>query len=235
MKATTKIIVDSYDQFLKGIGKDPISDEGFIKWGLKHVKMGDASDAYDSVCSIIDDINNKKNRQMYIRCYGKDKNGDAFKRLYEKLWPEITIKIDGDNNHEPNKCICENVKCNLSGKAAFNNEWIYLQNYQCAHIFGRTKNPILFTALFNLSLIPKLYDPLTGHETKGMLSEMFVEELSSKFRSVYKESIEKYEEFRSKEYGKIISAAENLPLEEFSEKRKKFFMNRVEKEWSQLS
>lgn len=53
-------------------------------------------------------------------------------------------------------------------------------NYQISHVFGRTKNVFCFTAPWNIVFLPKIVDPLTGHEAKGK----FVEDFSRKFQSL---------------------------------------------------
>ena len=67
-----------------------------------------------------------------------------------------------------------------------------IRNYQVSHIFGRTKNPFLFTAPWNIVWKPKLLDPLTGHESKGDLHEKYKAEFLSKSREKYSDFIFEY-------------------------------------------
>ena len=53
-------------------------------------------------------------------------------------------------------------------------------NYQVSHIFGKTKNIYAFTAPWNFIYLPKIMDPLTGHEAQGYLKERFQFELEKR-------------------------------------------------------
>lgn len=72
-------------------------------------------------------------------------------------------------------------------------------NYQVSHIYGKTKNIFLFEAPWNIALVPKIIDPFTGHETKGLWSE----EYQQKFIAY---ANEKYVKFVS-EYNELITNA----------------------------
>ena len=48
-----------------------------------------------------------------------------------------------------------------------------IYNYQVSHIWGHTKNVLMFEAPWNICYTPKIIDPFTGHETKGDLPERF--------------------------------------------------------------
>ena len=57
-----------------------------------------------------------------------------------------------------------------------------LTNYQISHLFGKTKNPLLFNCSWNIAYIPKYLDPFTGHETRG--------EHSHAFKAIFKNKVE---------------------------------------------
>lgn len=55
-----------------------------------------------------------------------------------------------------------------------------------SHVFGRTKNVYCFTAPWNIVFLPKIVDPLSGHEAKG--------DAASEFKSRFQKQIfEKFE------------------------------------------
>src|SRR5690606_10277137 len=76
-------------------------------------------------------------------------------------------------------------------------KFITIHNYQVSHIFGRTKNPILFTALWNIAYVPKYLDPFTGHETKG--------EISDKLRPIFQSKMKEKLNFFIDDYNKFIA------------------------------
>ena len=73
-----------------------------------------------------------------------------------------------------------------------------ITNYQVTHIFGRTKNPFLFTAPWNIVWKPKILDPFTGHESKGENTNQYQKAFVNKFKQLYSEYIHEYNELVSK-------------------------------------
>jgi len=78
-----------------------------------------------------------------------------------------------------------------------------IANFQVSHVFGRTKNVYCFTAPWNIVFIPKIIDPLTGHEAKGG----FVEEFQSLFRQkviqTFHDQIQEYNDIMARYEKKI--------------------------------
>ncbi len=68
-------------------------------------------------------------------------------------------------------------------------------NYQISHLFGRTKNPLLFTAPWNIAYIPKYLDPFTGHESQGTTSREFKQIFNRLLSEKFKEYIQDYNQF----------------------------------------
>lgn len=111
-----------------------------------------------------------QNQSVAIRGYGRDAKGtDLYFKLYENMFGNTKIFKDSTNNAEPTKLL-KNLttysKTRQAGKTL-------IMNYQISHLFGRTKNPLLFTCPWNVAYIPKYLDPFTGHETQGQYSEEF--------------------------------------------------------------
>lgn len=129
------------------------------------------------------------NQTVYIRGYGRDAKGtDLFFKFYEKLLGNTKVKKDSSNNTEPTKLLKEMTpysKTNLAGKKL-------ILNYQISHLFGKTKNPILFTCPWNIAYIPKYLDPFTGHETQGQHSQEFKQIIVPFLKEKFKIYIEEY-------------------------------------------
>ena len=111
-----------------------------------------------------------ENHTVYIRGYGRDAKGtDLYCKLYEKLFENMNVKKDSTNNAEPTKLLKNLTQYSKTNQA----EKKLIINYQISHLFGKTKNPLLFTCPWNIAYIPKYLDPFTGHETQGQYSEEF--------------------------------------------------------------
>lgn len=129
-----------------------------------------------------------------IRNYGRyGKFNEHFKVLYNALF-DCTISFDKTNNAYPAKMMDSQTTYRKNRKAKSSSHTVIF-NYQLAHIFGCTKNPLLFTALWNLAYIPKYLDPFTGHETKGELSDSIREVFQEKMRRKLSVYLEDYNNF----------------------------------------
>jgi hypothetical protein len=175
-----------------------IEKQDFYQFGIDETKLPpiDLVDEYweKLKCRI---LNNEK---VNIRGYGRDANGtQLYLDLYKNTLGNSKVEKDSTNNAIPNRIIST-----LTGLKR--NKHIY--NYQISHIFGRTKNIFLFEAPWNIAYIPKIIDPFTGHETKGIwpieFREMFVEHIKGKYQKYiddynqlliklnYKEKVKEY-------------------------------------------
>ena len=134
------------------------------------------------------------NQEIFIRGYGRDAHAtQLFFTLYKNLFGNNQIKKDPTNNANPSRLIQQWTKHSKTGKdGKFKAGTTGIQNFQISHIFGRTKNPYLFTAPWNIVLIPKIMDPFTGHESKGEIADLFSARLKSETLSRYKDLIENY-------------------------------------------
>lgn len=150
--------MDSYEQLLTHFNIDKAS---FLEWGISSIIFPPV----DKVALKWKDLKNRifYNEQVYIRGYGRDAHGtDLYIKLYEKLFDNSKVKKDPTNNSVPHRLIQQ-----LTGLER--NKHLY--NYQVSHIWGHTKNIFLFEAPWNICYMPKVMDPFTGHETKGMLQK----------------------------------------------------------------
>lgn len=67
-----------------------------------------------------------------------------------------------------------------------------IYNYQVSHIWGHTKNVFMFEAPWNVCYTPKIMDPFTGHETKGMWPAEYQKLFIEKVYDLYRPFIEEY-------------------------------------------
>jgi len=98
------------------------------------------------------------NSNLVVRSMGRQGNkSDILIDFYREYFGK-TVIIDRTNNAAPRRMIqiWTGEQINIT-----------IQNYQIAHVFGRTKNPLTFVAPWNIVLIPKIVDPFTGHEARG--------------------------------------------------------------------
>jgi hypothetical protein len=172
--------IDAYEKFFEVLPK-----ERFIDFGLENIISIDsvaAASEWLNLCSRIE----TKAPDLFVRNSGRNGNGNAYlSQLYMEMFG-ISINYDPTNNAQPTKLI-EKLTGHRKNKTIF--------NYQVSHVFGRTKNVYSFAAPWNIVFIPKIVDPLTGHEAKGD----FVDEFTCSFRKrIYSKFTKEIEEFNSK-------------------------------------
>lgn len=180
--------IDAYQQFFELFPKSK-----FFKFGLQNIITVEKDRAHE-------EWNKLKNRiakdtgVLFIRSSGINRcNNSLLSRMYKDVL-DITVKYDAIGNSEPTK-----VLTNLTGYTK--NKDIF--NYQVAHVFGRTKNVYCFTAPWNLVFIPKIIDPLTGHEAKGDYVGEFQKLFQQKIYDVFKTEITDYNRLMKKWLPKI--------------------------------
>ena len=176
-------ILDSYEKFLSDFN---ISKTDFWGWGLNSIIYPSEEAIEKEWTELKNRI--KNNKVVTIRGYGREAHAtDLYKNFYAFALNHTNIKKDPSNNTAPRKIITKTTGFK-------NNQDIF--NYQVAHIFGHTKNIFMFEAPWNICYIPKLFDPFTGHESKGIISDGF------KLFFIYK-SYEKNKKY-IEDYNRII-------------------------------
>lgn len=167
-------MLDSYENFFSNhVNKETFFDFGLIE--TIYIPTSKVEEEWEKLKTRI-----KNNEDVQIRGFGRDAKGtDLFIDFYKNIFKNEKIIKDPTNNHYPRKLIET-----LTGYR-INKD---IQNYQISHIFGRTKNIFAFTAPWNIVFMPKILDPLTGHESKGK----FVKEFQILFQ---KKSYTKYQSY----------------------------------------
>jgi hypothetical protein len=217
---------DSYLNFLE---KFNISNEDFIEYGLNDIIFV----PNDKVISEWDILKNKvySNQEVYIRGMGRDAASTQYMlKVHKSLFGNSNIKKDPSNNAHPTK-----ILENLTGfsKRKLKNS-ILISNYQVSHIFGHTKNALMFMAPWNIVYIPKLFDPFSGHESKGELTQIFSAKLKEITYEKFKVQIDDYNSIvnNSKFIDSLNSSIEKLESNnsEISQK----LLNSIKDEFSEV-
>ena len=217
---------DSYLNFLE---KFNISNEDFIEYGLNDIIFV----PNDKVISEWEILKNKvySNQETYIRGMGRDATGTKYMlEVHKNLFGNSNIKKDPSNNAHPTK-ILENLTGFSKRKLKNSN---LISNYQVSHIFGHTKNALMFMAPWNIVYIPKLFDPFSGHESKGKLTQMFSTKLKDITYEKFKEVIDDYNSIvnNPKFIDTLNTSIENLKSnnDEISDK----LLNSIRNEFSEI-
>ena len=155
---------DAYLEFFD----ECVNKETFFEFGLSHIikiPLKEAIKEWKFLKSSIISKNNRYDRPIYIRSYGRNKSNNAlyiefYKNVFDKL-----VLIDPSNNTHPRKLL-QNMIPYTRRKTKKNGIDLIL-NYQVSHVFGMTKNAFCFCAPWNVVYVPKMIDALTGHEAKG--------------------------------------------------------------------
>jgi len=142
---------------------------------------------------LIESIEN--NEIAYIRGYGRDAHGtDLYQKLYSILLNNKNIKKDSTNNAKPTQLL-QNITGYSKTIKKDNESKKRISNYQVTHIFGRTKNPFLFTAPWNIVWKSKMLDPFTGHESRGKNTDEYKKAFIEKSVKLYARYISDYNKY----------------------------------------
>lgn len=158
------MIWDSYERFFtwaKNVKKGKNTyKELFLKFGIENTMFIHPQKAHADFQNLSNSLNvngiTHSNNPIFIRTVAT--NGK--KALYKALYTSIFYK---NNQYE----FTDN-ECNaafLDHKKAI--------NFKCSHVFERSRNPLAYTAKWNFAFTPQIFDPLTGHEAKGIESALF--------------------------------------------------------------
>ena len=170
---------DSYQEFLCNFG---INKEELYQWGI-------SATIFPPISTVTTAWENLKERvltdqKVYIRGYGRDAHGtQLYKDLYRLLFGNSHIEKDPTNNTIPHRNIQQ-----LTGLRRN----VDLYNYQVSHIWGHTKNVLMFEAPWNICYTPKLIDPFTGHETKGVWPKEYQKLFVEQAHRMYGPFVEEY-------------------------------------------
>lgn len=180
---------DSYEIFFKNF---EIDFQDIIKFGIEEDTI------YPEKEKIIDcwekpifEIEN--NWVVYIRGYWRDaKWTHLYQELFELLLNNKNIKKDPTNNSYPRRT--------LEHLTGYFKNWkkANIRNYQVSHVFGKTKNPFLFTAPWNVVWKPKILGPFTWHESRWENTKLYRVAFEKKAIEIYSDFIQDYNSLAKK-------------------------------------
>ena len=184
------MIKDGYAQFFELISK-----EDFFQFGLDNLILIDPNLVKIKWKKLLQEIKSGSS-ELYVRNFGRNGSGNELIIDFYRDIFDLKIKFDNTTNANPKQLLQK-----LSGYQV--NKDIF--NYQISHVFGRTKNVYCFTAPWNLVFIPKILDPLTGHESKGDYVKEFQYLFKNKIYSKFKNEITEYNKIISKKQDQIFN------------------------------
>ena len=176
------MLKDSYQEFIDYF---KIDKKDLYQFGISSIISADANVAKKQYDQKKYDLFN--NKVLSIRGYGRGGvNTNLFLDLYCEIFGNTSIKKDPTNNAAPRANISSATGHRINGD---------IQNYQVSHIWGNTKNPLLFESVWNICFIPRLIDPFTGHECSGGWNDDFIPLLREFVYSKYEDLIIDYNDF----------------------------------------
>lgn len=191
---------DAYNKLFEKYPKHEFFKDSFEQ--IIFVESGKAQENWEQQMNAL-----LKNKKLFIRGYGRDAKGtEFFLKLYKNLFWNQNIQKDPTNNSYPTKLLTQltwyskYIKKDRGGLEK-------IQNYQVSHLFGRTKNPLLFTAAWNIAYIPKYLDPFTWHETQGEHRNEFQKIFTKQLKALFKTFIESYNLFVDEKISPFLSDA----------------------------
>ena len=201
--------MDAYDILLQ---KLQLSESDFAEFGLKSILYVEF-EIKKTQWEEIKKTASSKDSLLYIRKYGQQGlNSNWFKTLYVSIF-ECQIIEDPTNNKYPSQTLNKYTPYRKNSISQ-NTKFTPIFNYQISHLFGRTKNPLLFTSLWNLAYIPRHFDPFTGHESKGKISETIRNAFKKRTFEENVFFIEDYSRFYNEYiHPKLAQAIENVRVE----------------------
>ena len=225
---------DGYELFFDYF--DEISHNKMIDFGLSNLITTPEEVAQKEWQIIKNKLIN--NDELFIRGYGRDAKGtDLYFHLYSEVFGNHSIKKDSTNNHNPTKMIQSWTKHSKSPtKTQLKEGFNKIQNFQISHVFGNTKNPLLFIAPWNIVILPKIMDPFTGHEAKGELKDKFTQSLRHHIFDKYSALIKDYNSFVTDQLRANIQETINKMKNnsDFSEQNLDKFESDALNEWSKI-
>lgn len=220
---------DSYQRLFDCFAERPLTPEAFYRFGIENSVYADrisataVEDQFNLLINLLETGHsgnlerhgrNENNDYLSIRKYsGDEEKSRWFVEMYGRVFPNVRIKIEKSGNTAPKQNFSKIAKCQLHSpsKKPSAGMTLLLQNYQCSHVFDdRTKNPLLFEAVWNMVLTPKMIDPLTGHETSGRWPRQFQPIFRNSVRDKFASCIEKFNAVADKYRDAIYRAAEEV-------------------------
>lgn len=145
--------IDSYQLFCDDFC---ITPEQLYNFGIKHSIFVCEDEAWEQWQNLKKSLI-EGGEKIAIRSYGRG-DTNPFITMYKTLFPKAHVVVDSTGNAAPKKLIQMYTQYKI-------NKTIF--NFEISHVYGLTKNPLLFSAIWNFFLCPRIIDPFTGHASSG--------------------------------------------------------------------
>lgn len=190
---------ESYSEFFETFG---IMPQAICDFGLENSVFAEPDVAWEQwerlKKALFDDL-------LYIRARGigdQDREFQFYKRLHTYLFENGRLERDPNGNHHPRQNLQRAVGWVVTIHPK--EDTGVLVNFQTSHVLsGRTHNPLLYSAVWNIVFTPKIIDPLTGDEAHGEVAKLFREVFLKKIHTRFAKCIEDYNRFIDEQ--KILS------------------------------
>ncbi len=183
---------ESYSEFLDAFGIRP---EALCDFGLDHSVFAESEEAWTQW----QDLKNTllHGGRLYIRAIAGNAHDREFlfyKRLHENMFPGVELCHDCTGNYYPRRNLSRAVGWDVTIHPAQENG--VLVNFQTSHaLSGRTHNPLLYLAVWNIVFTPKVIDPFTGDEAETAAAALFREAFLDKIRRRFDRCVADYNNF----------------------------------------
>ena len=181
---------ESYQEFFEVFG---IMPQAVCDFGLDHSVFAAQGAAMAQWQELKDTLLN--GRRLHIRAdAGNDREFLFYKRLNEHLFQNDALRPDCTGNYYPRR----NLERAVGWKVTIHppRDTGVLVNFQTSHVLsGRTHNPLLYSAVWNIVFTPKIIDPFTGDEAHGPAALLFREAFINRIRARFAGCIEDYNNF----------------------------------------
>lgn len=183
---------ESYQEFFDAFG---ILPNAVCEFGLEHSVFAEPDMALEQWRELTTALLN--NARLPIRAITgnvQDREFQFYKRLNGYLFENHSLHHDCTGNYYPRRNLERAVGWHATIRPR--TETGVLVNFQTSHVLsGRTHNPLLYSAVWNIAFTPKIIDPFTGDEAHGPVAEMFRTAFLSKIRARFSVCIEEYNRF----------------------------------------
>jgi len=207
-----------------------ICKDSFYAFGVENTIFPSQDYAKDQWNQIKENL--LTNQKLAIRGYGRlGINTEMFLDLYRHLFGNHKIFKDPTNNAAPTKIIEKATGYKKNPKKNRN-----ILNFTVAHIFGCTKNPLLFNSVWNICYKPTIIDPLSGHEANGDWPKEYQDIFHKYVYRRFKELIDDYNAFieEHKVPERIESYISDVMSTQYEDKLIKSFSGNALSEWAPI-
>jgi len=160
-----------------------IDEKDFIQFGISNIDFPNRKIAAVEWQTLLKSI--RGNREtIHVRKFGRvPKRQKLLVDFYKDVLKINNITFDTTNNAQPYKVFS-------TATDVFKRK--HITNYKVSHIWGRTKNPYAFCALWNMCYTPIFIDPFTGHEANGILAKQFQKQFKNYAYKLFRKQISEF-------------------------------------------